>query len=193
MKKIAVIGGDGTGPEVVAEGLKCLKAVSDKVGFRFETTPFDWGGEHYLKTGEILPAMPRRRWQSRILPAPSGPDVKPVYREGHSFNLRFALDQSINLRRSSLRGVETPLAGKRPRYRFRVCARTPKAVCRTGGSMKKGRRRRGGAESVNTAKVERASVCVRTVTKRNKMKKLTLGGKTLSSLFMGSWCGGHGG
>ncbi|MHB9031212.1 MAG: isocitrate/isopropylmalate family dehydrogenase, partial [Candidatus Latescibacterota bacterium] len=56
MKKIAVIGGDGTGPEVVAEGLKCLKALADKVGFKYETQSFDWGGERYLRTGEVLPA-----------------------------------------------------------------------------------------------------------------------------------------
>jgi len=45
MYKIAVIPGDGTGPEVVAEGLKVLAAASAKYGFEYETTPFDWGGE----------------------------------------------------------------------------------------------------------------------------------------------------
>ena len=55
MKRIAVIGGDGTGPEVVAEALKCLKAVAGITGFKYQTEEFDWGGERYLRTGEVLP------------------------------------------------------------------------------------------------------------------------------------------
>ena len=47
--------GDGTGPEVVFEGIKVLKAVSEKVNFTYETVQFDFGGEHYKKTGETLP------------------------------------------------------------------------------------------------------------------------------------------
>ena len=53
--KIAVIGGDGTGPEVTAEALKVLDTVSKLEGFGFELQDFDFGGERYLKTGEILP------------------------------------------------------------------------------------------------------------------------------------------
>ncbi|MBN2293576.1 MAG: 3-isopropylmalate dehydrogenase, partial [Pirellulales bacterium] len=55
MLKIAVIGGDGTGPEVAAEGMKVLKAVADSEGIKYETKNFDYGGDRYLKTGEILP------------------------------------------------------------------------------------------------------------------------------------------
>ncbi|HPC43960.1 MAG TPA: isocitrate/isopropylmalate family dehydrogenase, partial [Candidatus Latescibacteria bacterium] len=55
MYKIAVIPGDGTGPEVVAEGLKCIAAVAEKFSFKYETTTFDFGGERYLRTGETLP------------------------------------------------------------------------------------------------------------------------------------------
>ena len=51
---IAVIGGDGTGPEVVAEGLKVLKAASKKFDFSYDTTMFDYGGERYLKTGKTI-------------------------------------------------------------------------------------------------------------------------------------------
>ena len=54
MYRIAVIPGDGTGPEVVAEGLKVLEAASAKFGFKYETTKYDFGGERYLKTGETL-------------------------------------------------------------------------------------------------------------------------------------------
>jgi len=53
--QIGVIPGDGTGPEVIAEGLKVLKAVADKTGINFELIHYDLGGERYLKTGEILP------------------------------------------------------------------------------------------------------------------------------------------
>ena len=53
--KIAVIGGDGTGPEVTQEAIKVLDAVSKLEGFTYETTDFDFGGERYLKTGDILP------------------------------------------------------------------------------------------------------------------------------------------
>jgi len=52
--KIAVIGGDGTGPEVVAEGLKVLKAASKKFGFGYKEEMFDYGGERYLKTGRTI-------------------------------------------------------------------------------------------------------------------------------------------
>jgi isocitrate/isopropylmalate dehydrogenase len=54
--KIAVIGGDGTGPEVAAEGLKVLAAAAKLEGFRYELTHFDFGGARYLKTGEVLPS-----------------------------------------------------------------------------------------------------------------------------------------
>jgi len=52
---IAVIPGDGTGPEVIAEGLKVLDAVSGKYDFQLSFHPYDLGGEHYRKTGEALP------------------------------------------------------------------------------------------------------------------------------------------
>ena len=56
--KIAVIGGDGTGPEVAAEGLKVLAAVAQLEGFRYELAHYDFGGDRYLRTGEILPRGP---------------------------------------------------------------------------------------------------------------------------------------
>ncbi len=56
--KIAVIGGDGTGPEVAAEGLKVLGAVAKLENFKFDLQHYDFGGDRYLRTGEILPAAP---------------------------------------------------------------------------------------------------------------------------------------
>ncbi|HDY88585.1 MAG TPA: 3-isopropylmalate dehydrogenase, partial [bacterium] len=54
--KIAVIAGDGIGPEVVREALKILQIVAEKEEFKYETIEYDFGGERYLRTGEALPA-----------------------------------------------------------------------------------------------------------------------------------------
>ena len=60
MCKIAIIGGDGTGPEVTAEAVKVLDAASRKFGFRYEGVPFDFGGQRYMRTGETCPTAPSR-------------------------------------------------------------------------------------------------------------------------------------
>jgi 3-isopropylmalate dehydrogenase len=188
VKRIAVIGGDGTGPEVVAEALKCLKAVAGKVGFRYETEAFDWGGERYLRTGEVLPAdAPETlgKFDAILLGAIGHPDVKPgILEKGILLHLRFALDQYINLRPVKLyEGVETPLAGKGPADIDFIVVRenTEGLYTGAGGCMKKGTPDEVSIqESINTRKgVER---CVRfafdLTRKRNRMKKLTLCGKT---------------
>lgn len=117
--KIAVIGGDGTGPEVTAEALKVLAAVARLEGFTFQTADFDFGGERYLRTGETLPAGAvdeLRKFDAIFLGAVGHPDVPPgVLEKGLLLELRFQLDQYINLRPVKLYpGVETPLAGKKP-------------------------------------------------------------------------------
>src|SRR2546421_306103 len=56
MHKIAVIGGDGTGPEVTVEAEKVLAAAAKSCGFTYESIRFDFGGDRYLRTGEVLPA-----------------------------------------------------------------------------------------------------------------------------------------
>ena len=53
--KIAVMGGDGTGPEVAVEGVKVLKEAANKFNFNLELTDFDYGGDRYLRTGEVMP------------------------------------------------------------------------------------------------------------------------------------------
>jgi 3-isopropylmalate dehydrogenase len=116
---IAVIGGDGTGPEVTDEALKVLAAIAAKEGIEFQTTPYDFGGERYLKTGDILPDGAVDELQSYdaiYLGAVGHPDVAPgVLEKGLLLELRFQLDQYINLRPVKLYpGVETPLAGKGP-------------------------------------------------------------------------------
>ncbi|MAV35302.1 MAG: 3-isopropylmalate dehydrogenase [Planctomycetaceae bacterium] len=143
--KIAVIGGDGTGPEVTAEALKVLQAIAPMEGFDYQLTDFDFGGERFLRTGEILPAGTVEALQSQdaiFLGAIGHPDVKPgVLEKGLLLELRFQLDQYINLRPVKLYpGVETPLAGKTPADIDFVVVRenTEDLYCGTGGFLKKG-------------------------------------------------------
>ena len=117
--KIAVIGGDGIGPEVVAEGLKVLNAAASKYNFTLETTDFDFGGERYLKTGEVLSdeeVEQLRQFDAIYLGGIGHPDVKPgILEKGILLKLRFDLDQYINLRPVRLyENVTTPLKGKTP-------------------------------------------------------------------------------
>jgi 3-isopropylmalate dehydrogenase len=117
--KIAVIPGDGTGPEVVDEGRKALRAAADKFGFKIETTDFDFGGDRYLRTGEVLPdsaAEDLKKFDAIYLGAIGHPGVKPgILEKGILLRLRFELDQYINLRPVRLYpGVETPLKNKGP-------------------------------------------------------------------------------
>jgi 3-isopropylmalate dehydrogenase len=117
--RVAVIPGDGTGPEVVNEGRKVLNAAAIRYGFNLEMTDFDFGGDRYLRTGEVLPetaADELRRFDAIYLGAIGHPDVKPgILEKGILLRLRFELDQYINLRPVRLYpGVETPLKDKTP-------------------------------------------------------------------------------
>ncbi len=119
MYKIAVIPGDGTGPEVIAEALKVLKAVSEKCNFKYKTTEFDLGGERYMRTGEILPDSDLeklKKFNAILLGAIGHPDVAPgILEKGILLKTRFELDQYINLRPVRLYpGVSTPLKNKGP-------------------------------------------------------------------------------
>ncbi|MHC4738098.1 MAG: 3-isopropylmalate dehydrogenase [Planctomycetota bacterium] len=117
--KIAVIPGDGTGPEVTVEAVKVLKAAADKFNFKIETTEFDFGGERYKKTGETLPdsaVEELRRFDTILLGAIGHPDVAPgILEKGILLKARFELDQYINLRPVKLfPGVDCPLKDKGP-------------------------------------------------------------------------------
>lgn len=188
MYKIAVLPGDGTGPEVVNEGLKVLDAVSSITGFKYEKVMYDLGGERYKRTGEILPESvldELRTVDSIYLGAIGHPDVKPgILEKGLLLALRFALDQYINLRPVKLYpGVETPIKGKGPGEIDFVVVRenTEGLYTGTGGSLKKGSQDEVAIQtSVNTRKgVER---CLRYAfeyaRKRDKARTLTLVGKT---------------
>lgn len=117
--KIAVIPGDGTGPEVVREGKKVLEAAAQKYGFKLNMTDFDFGGDRYLATGEVLPesaSEDMKAFDSIFLGAIGHPDVKPgILEKGILLKLRFDLDQYINLRPVKLYpGVDSPLKDKGP-------------------------------------------------------------------------------
>ena len=117
---IGVIPGDGTGPEVIAEGVKVLTAASKKYGFSVKLTYFDIGGERYKRTGETLPdsvLSELRQFDALYLGAIGHPDVKPgILEKDILLKTRFELDQYINLRPVKLyEGVETPLKDKGPK------------------------------------------------------------------------------
>ena len=145
MYKIALLPCDGIGPEVVAEGLKVLEVVARKFSLKYETVPYDIGGERYLKTGEVLPdsVMDELRQVDAIyLGAVGHPDVQPgVLEHGILLKLRFDLDQYVNLRPVKLYpGVDTPLKDKGPEDIDFVVVRenTEDMYVGIGGSMKKG-------------------------------------------------------
>ncbi|MGQ9780279.1 MAG: 3-isopropylmalate dehydrogenase [Bacillota bacterium] len=186
--KIAVIPGDGTGPEVIAEGVKVLRAAAAKYGFKLDLTYYDFGGERYKRTGETLPdsAIEELKQHDAIyLGAIGHPEVKPgILEKGILLKLRFALDQYINLRPVKLYpGVETPLKDKGPEDIDFVVVRenTEGLYAGAGGVLRRGTPDEVAVqESINTRKgVER---CIRyafeLTRKRNKQKKLTLCGKT---------------
>ena len=188
MYRVAVIPGDGTGPEVIREGLKALEAVSQKYKFKYETKVFDFGGERYLKTGKTLEDRDieeLKTYSAIYLGAIGHPEVKPgILETGILLNLRFSLDQYINLRPVKLYNADfCPLKNKKPEdIDFVVVRENSEGLYKGMGEFKdKGAKDEVAIQiSYNTRKgVER---CIRYAfeycRKRNKRKKLTLCGKT---------------
>ena len=186
---IAVIGGDGTGPEVVAEGLKVLKVASKKFGFSYDTTMFDYGGERYMKTGKTITDEELeglKKFDAIFLGAIGHPDVKPgILEQGILLKIRFALDQYINLRPVKLYNEAfCPLKNKKPEdIDFVVVRENSEGLYKGLGSFEnKGTKNEVAIQiSHNTRKgVER---CIRYAfeyckTRNSKKRKLTLCGKT---------------
>ena len=117
---IALMGGDGTGPEVLKEGVKVLEAAASVYDISLNYENFDFGGERYMRTGETLPdsgVEDLKKHDAIFLGAIGHPDVKPGILElGILLKARFALDQYINLRPVKLYpNVETPLRDKGPK------------------------------------------------------------------------------
>ncbi len=145
MYKIAVMPGDGTGPEVTAEAVKVLKAAAGQFGFKVDLTEFDFGGERYKRTGETLPdsaVEEFRKFDAILLGAIGHPDVRPgILEKGILLKARFELDQYINLRPVKLfPGVETPLKDKGPEHIDYVVVRenTGDAYTGAGGFTMRG-------------------------------------------------------
>jgi 3-isopropylmalate dehydrogenase len=185
---IGVIPGDGTGPEVVAEGIKVINATASKLGFVLKYTTYDIGGERYLKTKETLPDSvlnELKSFDALYLGAIGHPGVTPgILEKEILLRIRFELDQYINFRPVKLyEGVDTPLKDKGPKEIDFVVIRenTEGLYAGAGGVLKKGTKDEVAVqESINTRKgVER---CLRFAfeytKKRNKNNKLTLCGKT---------------
>src|SRR5580692_10375236 len=185
---IAVIGGDGTGPEVIREAIKVLDAAGQKFGIKLNYTDYDLGGARYLKTQEALPdsvVTDLRKFPVVLLGAIGHPDVKPgVLEKGILLRLRFELEQYINLRPVKLYDERfCPLKDKGPKDIDFVVVRENNEGLYTGsgGFVFKGTPNEIAVqESINTRRgVER---CLRYAfdytRKRNKDKKLTLCGKT---------------
>ncbi len=185
---IAVIGGDGTGPEVAREGVKVLGAAADKFGFKLNFEDFDYGGERYLKTGEVLPenaSEELRKFDAIYLGAIGHPDVKPgILEKGILLRLRFELDQYINLRPVKLfPGVACPLKDKGPEHIDYVVVRenTGDLYSGAGGFTLKGTPNE---TAIQTSMYTRFQVdrCLKYAfeytKKRNKKKTLALCGKT---------------
>jgi len=188
MHKIAVIPGDGTGPEVIREGRKVLAALAELEGIEYEERVFDYGGDRYLSTGEVLPegaVEELRGFDAIYLGAVGHPEVKPgILEQGLLLRLRFELDQYVNLRPVKLYpGVETPLKDKGPDEIDFVVVRenTEGLYVGSGGFLRKGTPEEVAVqESVNTRMgVER---CIRFAfdyaRRRDMRKKVTLCGKT---------------
>lgn len=148
MKKsysIGLIPGDGTGPEVTREAVKVLEVAAQKFGFKLDYTPYDFGGDRYLKTGETLPDSAIedfRKHQALYLGAIGHPDVKPgILEVGILLKTRFALDQYINLRPVKLyRKEDCPLKDKEPKDVDFVVIRenTGGIYTGVGGAVQKG-------------------------------------------------------
>src|SRR2546427_6005548 len=141
--RLAVVGGDGIGPEVTAEALKVLRAAAP--GVSIEETSYDLGARRWHRTGETLPDSVLeeiRGHDALLLGAVGDPSVPSgVLERGLLLRLRFELDHYVNLRPVRLYpGVATPLAGVRPESINMVVVRegTEGPYAGAGGVLRKG-------------------------------------------------------
>ncbi|MBI5572580.1 MAG: 3-isopropylmalate dehydrogenase [Desulfomonile tiedjei] len=185
---IAVIPGDGTGPEVIREGRKVLATAASVGGFSLEFVEVDLGGDRYLRTGEILPDSvleDLRKVDAIYLGAIGHPDVPPgILEKGILLRLRVELDQYVNLRPVRLYpGVQAPLQGKGAEDIDFIVVRenTEGFYVGSGGFFKKGTADEVAIqESINTRKgVERLlRYAFETTRQKGRRKRLTLCGKS---------------
>src|ERR1700689_2523093 len=183
--RLAVVGGDGIGPEVVAEALKVLRAAVS--GVSIEETSYDLGARRWHRTGETLPdaVLEEIRGHDAILLGAVGDPSVPsgVLERGLLLRLRFALDHYVNLRPVRLYpGVAVPLANARPEVVDMVVVRegTEGPYTGAGGVMRKGTPAEiATQESINTAfGVERVARYAFVRAMGRPRRKLTLVHKT---------------
>ncbi len=185
---VAELGGDGTGPEVVRESRKVMDVAARRFGFKLNWECYDWGGDRYLRTGEVLPANAAdtlKKHDAILLGAIGHPDVKPgILEKGILLKLRFELQQYINLRPVKLYpGVWTPLKDKGPEHIDFVVVRENNEGLYTGAG---GFLKYGTPEEVATQlAIQSRTGCDRCLKfafeltrRRNRRKTLTLVGKT---------------
>ena len=185
--KLAVIGGDGIGPEVTAEALKVLDAVLPGV----EKTNYDLGARRFHASGELLPESvlaELRQHDAILLGAIGDPSVPSgVLERGLLLRLRFELDHHVNLRPGRLYpGVSSPLAGN-PRIDFVVVREgTEGPYTGTGGAIRTGTSHEVATEvSLNTAFGVRRVVADAFERAQRRRKHLTLVHKTNVLTFAG--------
>lgn len=134
---IAVIAGDGTGPEVIREGIKVIDAAAKKNSFSLNYQHYDLGGDRFMRTGETLPDSvleELKKFDAIYLGAIGHVDVKPgILEKGVLLKIRFELDQYINLRPVKLYpGVECPIKNKGPKEIDYCCIRENSGGLYTG-------------------------------------------------------------
>jgi 3-isopropylmalate dehydrogenase len=198
--QIAVIGGDGVGPEVTAEALRVLEVAADRFGFGIETETYDLGGSRYLRTGEVLPDEVETEldgFDAILLGAVGTPDVPPgVLERGLLLRLRFDFDQYVNLRPVKLYpGVPTPIGGLQPEACDLVVVRenTEGLYAGAGGFLRKGTpdevatqeslNSRMGVDRVLRFAFERAAMRRRHLTLCHKTNVLTFAGDLWQRTF----------
>ncbi|TWT87206.1 3-isopropylmalate dehydrogenase [Pseudobythopirellula maris] len=195
---LAILGGDGIGPEVVGASLDVLKAAAPGCGLEYKTTDFPFSAAHFLETGHVLDdadVETLRGYDAILLGAVGGLPNDPrlaggVIEKGILLKLRFELDQYINLRPVQLYpGIETPLAGKTSEHIDMVVVRenTEDLYCGVGGFVRKGTAQEVSSQTMVATRfgVER---CVRyafELAKTRERKHLTLVHKTNVLTFAG--------
>jgi 3-isopropylmalate dehydrogenase len=181
--RLAVVGGDGIGPEVTAEALKVLKAV----GVDYDVTDYDLGARRWHRTGETLPdaVLEEIRGHDAIMLGAIGDPTVPsgVLERGLLLRLRFELDHYVNLRPVKLYpGVSSPVANARPETVDMIVVRegTESLYAGAGGVLRRGTPHEVATqESLNTAfGVDRVSRYAFALAMARPRKKLTLVHKT---------------
>jgi 3-isopropylmalate dehydrogenase len=192
--KLAIIPGDGTGPEVTQEAVKVLHAAAARHDFALSLTEYDLGGERYLRTGEVLPESvlkELRGFDAILLGAIGHPGITPgLLEKGILLQMRFELDLYINLRPVKLfPGVDCPLKDKGPEHIDYVVVRenTGDVYTGAGGAMMRGTPQEVATQTAMYTRfqVDRALRYAFELTRRrNKKQTLALCGKTNVLTYM---------